>query len=131
MTFNGGGLVIDLDLNRESISGGIDNSSSLFDLRHLPSLNLAQKQYLPSSFIDLNQNQFTGRIDELSRLSSSAHYNLGLRDDRLEGPFPEFVFQLRSLMFLELSYNNFNGLVNLSSFQQLRNLSTLDLSDNN
>ncbi|XP_021832109.1 receptor-like protein 12 [Prunus avium] len=35
------GLVIGLDISEESISGGIDNSSILFDLQHLQSLNLA------------------------------------------------------------------------------------------
>ncbi|GKV22044.1 hypothetical protein SLEP1_g31948 [Rubroshorea leprosula] len=40
------------------------------------------------------------------------------------------IFHLRSLKTLELSSNNFSGPINLSSFQLLKNLSTLDLSFN-
>ncbi|MFQ6623322.1 hypothetical protein Gotur_001681 [Gossypium turneri] len=41
-----------------------------------------------------------------------------------------FVFELHGLTLLDLSSNNFSGLIPMSAFPNLRNLSELDLSYN-
>ncbi|KAF8024781.1 hypothetical protein BT93_F1839 [Corymbia citriodora subsp. variegata] len=76
------GLVVGLDLSEESISGGINRSSSLFKLKFLRSLNLAVNDFnysaIPSGLVnlshlvhlDLSDGQFGGQIPaELSRLT--------------------------------------------------------------
>ncbi|KAI5663317.1 hypothetical protein M9H77_22640 [Catharanthus roseus] len=109
--------VIALDLKAEGISGGLDNSSSLFDLQHLKSLNLAMNNFastIPSAivrlvnleYLDLSNSGFTGQVPvELSQMTrlisldlSSVGYNL-----------------------LELQHPNLTMLVkNLSRLQELR-----------
>jgi hypothetical protein len=66
--------VIGLDLADESISGGLNNSSSLFSLQHLQSLSLAYNNFnssqIPSkferlvnlSYLDLSYAHFAGQI---------------------------------------------------------------------
>ncbi|RZC18940.1 Receptor-like protein 7 [Glycine soja] len=73
--------VIGLDLSRESISGGFDNSSSLFGLQHLQNLNLSFNNFnsvIPSSinklenltYLNLAYAGFWGKIPmEISQLS--------------------------------------------------------------
>ncbi|XP_018730246.2 receptor like protein 22-like [Eucalyptus grandis] len=76
------GLVVGLDLSKESISSGIDDSSSLFRLEFLQSLNLAFNDFnsmmIPLglanlsclAYLNLSNAGFTGHIPtELSRLT--------------------------------------------------------------
>ncbi|KAE8009355.1 hypothetical protein FH972_005795 [Carpinus fangiana] len=56
------GRVIGLDLAHEFISGGIDNSSSLFSLQHLESLSLADNYFNPSY-------EISSKFDKLVNLS--------------------------------------------------------------
>ncbi|XP_058214628.1 receptor-like protein 7 [Rhododendron vialii] len=76
------GRVIGLDLNTESISGGLNHSSSLFRLKFLEKLDLANNSFnfaeIPSSFggltnlryLNLSDTQFVGQIPmEFSRLT--------------------------------------------------------------
>jgi len=100
------GQVIGLDLCGESIMGGIDNSSSLFSLRFLQSLNLANNSFnnaqIPSAFgklsrliyLNLSNAGFSGQVPmEISQLikletldlSSNSDY-LGLSTTKLENP---------------------------------------------
>ncbi|XP_059429430.1 receptor-like protein 7 [Corylus avellana] len=79
------GRVIGLDLTNESISGGLDNSSSLFSLQHLESLSLAYNDFNLSheiplefdklvnlSYLNLSNALFVGQIPiAISRLTSS------------------------------------------------------------
>ncbi|GKV42762.1 hypothetical protein SLEP1_g50136 [Rubroshorea leprosula] len=106
--------LVSIDLHNNSLNGTLP--TSLFGM---PSLQR----------IKLNQNQFSGGLNVPSELASVLR-TLDLEGNKLVGPFPEIVFQLQSLKILVLSYNNFSGPVKLSSFQPLRNLSTLDLSYN-
>ncbi|KAJ4969863.1 hypothetical protein NE237_002962 [Protea cynaroides] len=99
------GHVTGLDLSRENISGGINNSSSsLFNLRYLQSLNLAFNYFystaIPSGLaklvnltnLNLSNTGFTGQVPiEISRLTRLVSLDLssispGLTSLRLEKP---------------------------------------------
>ncbi|XP_058111950.1 receptor like protein 22-like [Magnolia sinica] len=105
-----------IDLSNNSLSGTIP--SSLFSL---PSL---KRLYL-------QENQLSGQLGEFRNPSSSLLDNIILDKNKLEGPVPMSIFLLTKLQFLSLSSNNFSGDVDLGLFQSLRNLLSLDLSDNN
>ncbi|KAL3753562.1 hypothetical protein ACJRO7_000898 [Eucalyptus globulus] len=85
------GLVVGLDLSDESISGGIDGSSSLFKLEFLRSLNLA--------FNDFNFTAIPSGLANLSRLE-----NLNLSDAWFAGQIPAELSRLRKLRTLDLTY---------------------------
>uniref|UniRef100_A0A0A0LA56 Leucine-rich repeat-containing N-terminal plant-type domain-containing protein n=1 Tax=Cucumis sativus TaxID=3659 RepID=A0A0A0LA56_CUCSA len=83
------GCVIGLDLSKESIFGGIDNSSSLFSLRFLRTLNLGFNSFnssMPSGF---------NRLSNLSLLNMS---NSGF-----DGQIPIEISNLTGLVSLDLS----------------------------
>ncbi|XP_071715507.1 receptor-like protein 7 [Rutidosis leptorrhynchoides] len=99
------GQVIGLDLSNETISGAIDDSSALFNLKNLESLNLAANNFnfsqIPSrfdqfaslSYLNLSNSGFSGQIPgELSKLKSleildlSALFSYGIRSLKLENP---------------------------------------------
>ncbi|GLT32392.1 hypothetical protein SLA2020_070630 [Shorea laevis] len=114
VTCDTGGHVTDLDLSDEWIVGGIDNSSSLFDLQHLQSLNLANNHF--------NSN-FPPRFDKLSNLS-----HLNLSNAGFTGQIPEVITNLAQLVSLDFSSNNFSGPI--PSFSFAKNLTHLDLAHN-
>ncbi|GKD08920.1 putative leucine-rich repeat domain superfamily protein, partial [Tanacetum coccineum] len=70
------GEVIGIDLSNEIISGGINDSSVLFGLKNLESLNLAQNNFnftkIPTrfgslaslSYLNLSNSMFSGQIPE-------------------------------------------------------------------
>ncbi|PRQ42824.1 putative leucine-rich repeat-containing, plant-type, leucine-rich repeat domain, L [Rosa chinensis] len=87
VTCSTNGRVLGIDLSSESISGGIDNSNSLFHLQNLQSLNLADNelgngsQSIPSAvgqfmnlrYLNLSSNAYSGKISiEISRLTKLA-----------------------------------------------------------
>ncbi|XP_030440304.2 receptor-like protein 6 [Syzygium oleosum] len=84
------GLVIGLDLSNESISGGIDGSSSLFRLEFLRSLNLA--------FNYFNYLTIPSGIANLSRL-----VHLNLSNAGFAGKIPAELSRLRKLRSLDLT----------------------------
>ncbi|KAF8015134.1 hypothetical protein BT93_H0818 [Corymbia citriodora subsp. variegata] len=84
------GLVVGLDLSNESISGRIDESSSLFKLKFLQSLNLAFN-YFRYSPIPLG----------LANLSYLVHLNLS--HARFAGHIPVELSRLTKLSTLDLS----------------------------
>ncbi|KAK7349820.1 hypothetical protein VNO77_07539 [Canavalia gladiata] len=134
------GQVIGLELIYESISGGLDNSSTLFSLQHL-------------SYISLDGNNFSSAVPEafanLKNLTA-----LRLSHCELIGMFPRKIFQMPTLSFIDISYNpnlrgffpefpingslqklsvsstNFSGQLP-NSIGNLKNLSYLDLSSSN
>ncbi|KAM7485432.1 hypothetical protein LguiA_001441 [Lonicera macranthoides] len=127
------GHVTGLDLNDQSISGGIDNSSSLFNLWFLQSLNLAYNNFnfaqIPSTFINLTSltylnlsySDFGGQIPiELSQLTSNTN---------VSGQLPNSIANLTQLAYLDLSTDMFTGAV--PSLQMSKNLTHIDLSNNN
>ncbi|XP_039173415.1 receptor-like protein 6 [Eucalyptus grandis] len=84
------GLVVGLDLSVESISSGIDSSSSLFKLVFLRSLNLA--------FNDFNYMAIPSGLVNLSRLE---HLNLSFAG--FTGQIPAKLSRLRKLRTLDLT----------------------------
>ncbi|CAB4315241.1 unnamed protein product [Prunus armeniaca] len=88
------GCVSHLDLSSESISGGLDNSSALFDLQHIENLNLAYNNFnntqIPSkfdsltglSYLNLSNAGFVGQIPiEISLLKRlNPHLNVLIRN---------------------------------------------------
>ncbi|GKV06079.1 hypothetical protein SLEP1_g18010 [Rubroshorea leprosula] len=90
VTFSGSGHVIGLDLSNESISSGIDSSSSLFDLHHLQSLNLALNRF--------NGTRIPSGLDKLANLR-----HLKLSYSEFNGQIPTEISGLTRLVFLDIS----------------------------
>ncbi|PRQ32595.1 putative leucine-rich repeat domain, L domain-containing protein [Rosa chinensis] len=104
-----------LDLHSNLLDGSFP-----FSLFLLPSLEK----------ILLSNNQFSGQLLEVPNISSYILDTLDLSSNNLEGPVPRSLFNLQGLKILSLSSNNFSGLLCLNDLQQLRNLSSVDLSHN-
>ncbi|XP_041027080.1 receptor-like protein 6 [Juglans microcarpa x Juglans regia] len=90
------GRVIGLDLSDESISGGLDNSSSLFSLHHLQILNLAYNNF--------NYVRIPSQLEKLTNLS---HLNLSIAG--FAGQIPIELSSLRRLLILDLSTHYFSS----------------------
>ncbi|XP_059428716.1 receptor-like protein 43 [Corylus avellana] len=90
---------------------------SIFELQSLRSLGL-------------QNNQFSGLLNELPNVSSCLLETLDLSYNHLEGPIPMSLFEIQSLRSLSLSWNNFSGSLQLNVIMTMRNLSVLDLSHN-
>ncbi|KAG5550619.1 hypothetical protein RHGRI_015534 [Rhododendron griersonianum] len=109
------GRVIGLDLNTESISGGLNHSSSLFGLKFLQELNLAYNNF--------NSAQFPSSFGILTNLR-----HLNLSDTDFFGQIPISLANLSQLVRLDFSTNNFSG--SMASFKKSKNLNSIDLSHN-
>ncbi|XLS55549.1 hypothetical protein HN51_005304 [Arachis hypogaea] len=132
------GHVIGLDLSQESISGGLHNSSSLFNFEHLHSLNLAFNNFgsfIPSDIVklknlrhlNLSNAGFCGQIPKgIFQIQTLKTLDVS-NNEELEGSLPEFS-QHGQLDTLILSNTNFFGQL-VSSISNLKQLSTLDLSN--
>ncbi|RWR78886.1 receptor-like protein 12 [Cinnamomum micranthum f. kanehirae] len=131
--------VEEIALSNNNLSSGIDSSyvEGLLNLRELHLHNNSLNGKVPSSlfglpslqYLDLSHNQFYALPNEFSDVSSSLN-SLYLSNNQLQGPVPRSVFLLVGLKNLILSSNNFSGTVDLSMLQNLKNLSSLDLSNN-
>ena len=83
---------------------------------------------LPSLLsLDLQDNQLTGSISEFS---TNFLQRLWLSNNKLQGNFPNSIFQLQDLEFLGLSSTNLSGIVDFHQFSKLKALVFLDLSSN-
>ncbi|CAL8997619.1 unnamed protein product [Prunus brigantina] len=122
------GLVTGLNISGEFSVGGIDNSSVLFDLQHLQSLNLVHNYYVNHSQIP----SAIGRLTNLRYLNLSHNYYFG--------QIPIEISHLTKLVTLDLSGGSFtlNGTLkylklenpNLSMLiQNLTELTELYLDD--
>ncbi|CAK9180389.1 unnamed protein product [Ilex paraguariensis] len=121
-------LIVELDLRGNSFSGSIPpfHASAVPNLEFLRlSSNLLNGVIYSSLFtlpslqgLCLDNNHFSGQLEEFSNASSS------------DGPIPKSISKLPRLVYLELAANNFYGTMKLDIFQSLRNLNSLDLSDN-
>jgi Leucine-rich repeat (LRR) protein len=78
-----------LDLTNESISGGFDKSSSLFNLQYLQNLSLASNNF---------SDQITSKFDQLTNLSY-----LNLSNACFTGQIPIAISHLTRLVTLDLS----------------------------
>ncbi|KAF5476302.1 hypothetical protein F2P56_008032 [Juglans regia] len=84
------GRVIGLDLSSESISAGLDNSSSLFSLQYLQNLNLAHNNFTNS--------QIPSEFERLTNLRC-----LNLSNAGFSRQIPIAILRLTSLVVLDLS----------------------------
>ncbi|PRQ44326.1 putative leucine-rich repeat-containing, plant-type, leucine-rich repeat domain, L [Rosa chinensis] len=135
------GSVVGLDISNESISCSIDNSSSLFQLQHLQSLNLADNNFksssIPSAIGKLTELRYlnlmlSGQGSDWCEAISSSLPNLrvlSLSGCRLSGPICDSLAKLQSLQEIDLSLNQLNGSIP-SSVVSLPKLERLTLSHN-
>ncbi|KAK9920441.1 hypothetical protein M0R45_028996 [Rubus argutus] len=119
VTCSTNGSVISLDISRESISSGIDNSSSLLDLQHLQSLNLASNNFVgtfPKEFfqvpsletLDLSDNlELQGTLPEFPKNGSLR--SLILRNTSFSGLLPNSLGNLEKLSTIDIEYCSFSG----------------------
>uniref|UniRef100_A0A7N2MVF6 Verticillium wilt resistance-like protein n=1 Tax=Quercus lobata TaxID=97700 RepID=A0A7N2MVF6_QUELO len=84
------GRVVDLDLFNESITGGLDNSSPLFSLHYLQTLNL--------SYNKLRSSQIPSQFGNLTNL-----FYLNLSNSGFAGQIPSEISNLKRLVTLDLS----------------------------
>ncbi|CAO2832227.1 unnamed protein product [Amaranthus hypochondriacus] len=107
--------VIGLNLKYFNIIGGIDNSSSLFRLHFIKSL-------------DLSNNDIKGSIPSLmGNLTLLEH--LDLSGNQFSGPIPSFSL-MKNLKTLDLSRNNLEGPINSTDWEKLVHLEEVDFSIN-
>ncbi|GKA51862.1 receptor-like protein 7, partial [Tanacetum coccineum] len=120
------GQVMGLDLSNEMISGGIDDSSALFGLKHLESLNFTENDF----------SQIPGELSQLTRLEIldlSELFYIGICSLRLQKPNLSSLVQnltrLRGLYLdnVNISAQKLDWCQGLSS--SLPNLEVLSLSD--
>ncbi|KAH7866342.1 hypothetical protein Vadar_019128 [Vaccinium darrowii] len=129
-----------LRLSHNALTGPVP--SIYFEgLPNLVSINLGFNSFngcIPSSLFSLpsmqeillSNNQFYEVSGFLPNGSSSALDTLDLSSNKLQGPLPSYFLDFQSLIVLSLSFNNFNGTIQLESIQRLPNLHKLDLSYN-
>ncbi|PRQ44849.1 putative leucine-rich repeat-containing, plant-type, leucine-rich repeat domain, L [Rosa chinensis] len=125
VTCSTNGRVVGLDLSREFVSSSIDNSSSLFQLQHIQSLNLAYNNFYGSSI--------PSAIGKLANLRY-----LNLRAANFSGQIPIEVACLKRLKVLDVSDNDISkdGGLKFEKPQTpievacLKRVKVIDLSDN-
>ncbi|XP_058111823.1 receptor-like protein 7 [Magnolia sinica] len=130
-----------LDLSFNSFSGPIPSSygNELLNLKEIMLLVNFLNGTIPASLfsiptlqmLDLSKNELGGRLDVIHNASSTQLEHIYLGNNNLQGMVPSFIFKLPKLRTISLLSNNFSGVVELGLFQNLKNLSLLDLSDNN
>ncbi|XP_074377313.1 receptor like protein 27-like isoform X2 [Apium graveolens] len=118
-TSGNSGHVIGLDLNSESISGCLQNStlSSLSNFQYLESLNLA--------FNNFSSSEFPAGIFSLTSLKY-----LNLSTSGFSGKIPSSIANLTQLVYLDFWTNNFSGTISSIHFENLVNLEYIDLGLN-
>ncbi|OMO96204.1 hypothetical protein CCACVL1_05034 [Corchorus capsularis] len=119
-----------LDLSAKNLSGKL-NSSSIFHLPYIQTLNLSSNQFygeIPQDlfsssssslvFLNLSNNNFTGQIPSgsISRLET-----LDLSNNVLSGKIPQEIGSFYSLKFLDLGGNVLSGKIPIS----ISNITTL------
>ncbi|XP_021827847.1 receptor like protein 30-like [Prunus avium] len=141
------GHVVGLDLSSETISGGIDNASSLFHLQHLQRLNLADNYFgygtrIPSAigklvnlrYLNLSYNNgYSGKIPiEISRLTRLVVLDISQSVYHLEAPNISILFQnltqLAELYFDQVDLSAVGADWSQAISSSLPNLRVLSLS---
>ena len=110
------GHVISLRLDYEGISGGLNESSSLFRLKYLEELSLADNSFSGS----LPHN-----ISNLARLSS-----LDLSRCKFSGAIPSTLSNLSQLVDLEMADNFFSGSISSGHFEGFAKIEVINLRYN-
>jgi Leucine-rich repeat (LRR) protein len=113
------GHVINLDLSSSCLYGSFNSNSSLFQLVHLQSLNLADNHF--------NFSRIPTGFRQLSRLT-----DLDLSASAFSGQITSEILELSNIVFLDLSFNSGLKLQNhglRSIAQKLTNLKELHLSE--
>lgn len=127
-----------LGLRGNNFSGQIPPSLASFN--RLTSLSLSYNNFdgaipsflfnMPSlSSLDLGHNRFAGALT-IHNISSTKLVGLTLSGNKLNGKIPGSLSQLTSLAGLYLDSNNFSGRVDFDIFSNMKNMRSLDLSDN-
>ncbi|KAJ4826992.1 hypothetical protein Tsubulata_031500 [Turnera subulata] len=142
------GHVISLDLTSSCLSGSINSSSSLFQLLHLRSLNLADNDFnrssIPSALghllpnlthLNLSNSAFSGpipsSISNLSKLSSlDLSRNVGL-EVKTNSDFETLIKKLHSLQVLHFDYVDMSSIVPNDILANSSSLVSLSLVDCN
>uniref|UniRef100_A0A3Q7G284 Leucine-rich repeat-containing N-terminal plant-type domain-containing protein n=1 Tax=Solanum lycopersicum TaxID=4081 RepID=A0A3Q7G284_SOLLC len=129
------GYVIGLDLSCSFLRGTIHPNSSLFQLYHLQSLNLARNDFNWSSFpndigrlrnlkyLNLRECDFSGSIpDSIGNLTQMRQLDFG--DNHFTGHIPSTISKLKQLILLDLWSNSLGGEIPdiFSNFQVLADL---------
>ncbi|KAJ9694006.1 hypothetical protein PVL29_009804 [Vitis rotundifolia] len=120
VTWDSNGHVVGLELSSKLISGGFNSSSSLFSLRHLQCLNLANNIFnnslIPAGFgkignlLNLGNNQMNGIFPCLLKNITTLRV-LVLRGNKFQGSIgcPKSNSTWAMLQIVDLAFNNFNG----------------------
>ncbi|XP_039070981.1 receptor-like protein 6 [Hibiscus syriacus] len=125
-----------LDLALNSLQGPLPiHVSGLQKLQHLYLGDNLFSGTIPSwlftqQSVDLHNNSFTA-ITNQSQNSNLVVQRVTLAHNNIHGEIPSFFFDLVNLVNLDLSSNNFSGVIESDGFLRLENLTTLDLSKNN
>ncbi|KAG9153711.1 hypothetical protein Leryth_005844 [Lithospermum erythrorhizon] len=102
VTCDNGGQVIAIHLSYEGVSGALNSSSSLFDLQHLRSLNLAANNF--------NSSEITPAFGKLVNL-----VHLNLSTSGFSGQIPIEIAHLTKLLALDLSTVGSSGVLKLEN----------------
>ncbi|AES86997.1 verticillium wilt disease resistance protein [Medicago truncatula] len=147
VTCDNEGYVIGLDLSEESISGGFNESSILFNLLHLKELNLAHN-YLNSSIrlsisqltrlVTLDLSSYVDTKPKIPNLQKFIQNLTNIRQMYLDGisitsrghEWSNALLPLRDLQKLSMSDCDLSGPLD-SSLTRLENLTVIVLGENN
>ncbi|KAI3470435.1 hypothetical protein Pfo_027098 [Paulownia fortunei] len=131
--------VIEIDISYNNFNGSIpafrdSGVPNLADLRL--SFNLLTGTIDPLLFtlpslkvLYLNDNHLRGELEDFPA-SSSVLEKVYLNGNNLSGEIPRSISEIQSLIFVSLAANKFTGSIKLEAFQNLNNLTSLDLSFN-
>nr|XP_043618493.1 receptor-like protein EIX2 isoform X2 [Erigeron canadensis] len=125
-----------LDVSHNSLSGKIPEftgcpSLSVLDLDSndfTGDIPISVTRLLNLHYLDFSHNSLSGNIPDFSGYPSIS--NLDLSDNKLAGNLPISVGQLSKLEHIDVSSNSLKGVISDLHFQNLTNLTYLDLSFN-
>ncbi|XP_060671053.1 receptor-like protein 19 [Ziziphus jujuba] len=143
------GHVIGLDLSSSCLFGSTNSNSTLFNLVHLQSLNLADNDFNSSEIpvagefpsgvfqlpnlriLDVSSNgNLKGYIPDFHHKSPLKELKLG-GNNQLHGRVPQSLSNLMNLETLYLHSNKLNGALEFDMFFRMKSLAYLDLGRNN
>jgi len=119
-------------------SSTLDWLGNLTKLKYVGLIETNSYGNIPSSLrnltqltvLKLHENKLTGQIPPWIG-NHTQLISLFIGDNELHGAIPESIYRLQNLEDLDLAYNSFSGSLELHLLLKFRNLSSLQLSDNN